>query len=145
MLRRAVPEYAADGRQRVSGIADQDDLGAWRVSVDDVEDSVEPACSLLSRRVLRILAVDEAADQHAVIVGVGQLLDQPAVTGLVVGESEMGGRQAGVSQACLDRRGVLRMLAKAQHPPALWHVWYRHAYSQLVIQVRRAGARRWPA
>jgi ApeA N-terminal domain 1 len=62
----------ADGGQRVSGIADQDDLGGRRVGVDDVEDSVEPARSLLSRRVLRILAVDEAADQHAVIVGGGQ-------------------------------------------------------------------------
>src|ERR1700758_280048 len=101
-----------------------------------VEDSVEPARSLLSRRSPRILSVNEAADQHAVIVGGGQLLDQPGVTGLVVGESEVGGRQAGVPQARLDRRGVFRMLAEAQHPPALWHLWYRHARSRLVIQVR---------
>src|SRR4051794_21394498 len=96
VLRRAVAEDAGDGGQRVSRTSDQDDLGGRRVRVDDVEDSVEPESSLLRRRLLGILAVDEAADQDAVIVGGGQLLDQPGVTGLVVGQSDIGGRQASV-------------------------------------------------
>src|SRR5579875_3022565 len=130
--RSALPQDAVDGRERVGGLADQDDLRPGGAAVDDVEHAVEPHGGLGGRPDPGVLPVDEAAEGDPVVAALVQLAREPGVTVGVVGQRESPGTDALSAQLFLDRRRHLRLAAKAQHPPAAGRaggLGYSHAAS----------------
>jgi hypothetical protein len=118
-LLSASPEDTLDGREGVSRIANQDDLGVGGVPVHEVQYPVKPLRRLRCGGKIRVLAVDESADGDPVVRSLGHLTNQLGVAVGVVGQRKVTGLQSCCPQAFLYCGGLFGMLPETQDAPAV--------------------------
>ena len=112
------PEHSFNRRHNVLRTAREDDLCAWRVGMDDVENAIEPDSGFFRcREIHSILSVDVAADGHAIVLGSLQLRHQPCVPSFIVREHEGGRLEPERTEFLLDGGRDLLVLAESEDAP----------------------------